>query len=64
MKRRITIEVDDQVFPVGTEQPDHRRSAEILLGYLVGRVQLDLQRHRVPRQLEQFGVRLIEDVQL
>lgn len=64
MKRRITIEVDDQIFPSAVRQPELRREAERHFGLLIGRVEFDFQRGFAVEDLLKHGVTLIMDEQL
>lgn len=70
MKRRITIEVDDAVFPPAcpdaplTPSGEARMQAEVELGLLIGPMQVENQRTVAAALLSRHGVTLIADEQI
>jgi hypothetical protein len=66
MKRKITLEVDDALFPKALTNPMStiRMMTEVHLGLLIGPMEADHQRTEAVAFLSAYGVTLILDEQI
>lgn len=64
MKRKITLIVDDEVFPSAFDG-DRRMKAEVALGFVIARVEREGVRAEMTAELKRdWGVELIMDEQV
>lgn len=64
MKRRVTVEIDDTLFPVYNKEADRYGSVQRLLaGAMGGILDFDL-KVDCHRQLKRYGVIIIKDEQI